>query len=192
VDIKPQKNDEAQDPLTRGCRPGERKVRTTDPDHPFQCMKEKTTKRRIDLNSYLKFSIPNQLSFEYPQAFLIEDAWKEEVPTLYLKLDEDSSGKPVTITISRYDKNQANFEDMDSAILRGVEWQGARDRGMIVVAGFKSRYTEVADDTRSVYLPLHEESYYCLMYSAPAHTYKTYLPAFERLLKSLKLVKARS
>jgi hypothetical protein len=142
---------------------------------------------RRALGAYGRYSIPRQIAFEYPTAFHIQDAWTEDVPTLYLRIDDDAAGKPVTITITRYAKGQNGYQEMSAAIAHDVEWQGAKDAGTQTVARARARVTAISGDTRSVYLPVSKESYYSFVYSAPADSYSTYLPVFSRLLKSLKL-----
>jgi len=183
----PEAGQAEEDPMTRGCPPGKRKVRTTDPLRPYQCVVQATRVRVIDEGSFTRYSIPHELSFDYPRQFRVQDAWKEDVPTLYLKLDESAAGKPVTITITRYEQSQPTFQEMDAAIARDVEWQGARDGGAMPLAGARARVTFVPGDARSVYLPASKQSYYSFVYSAPADSYENYLPAFTRLLKTLRL-----
>ncbi|MDE2510631.1 MAG: hypothetical protein KGL74_05870 [Elusimicrobia bacterium] len=191
-DAPPPEPSEAEaDPLTQGCPPGKRKVRTNDPLRPFECVVQASRVRVIDEGSYTRFSIPHQLSFEYPRSFRVQDEWKEDVPTLYLKLDESTAGKPVTMTVTKYDQSQTTYQEMDAAITRDVEWQGAKDGGKLPLAGLTARVTYVAGDTRSIYLPVSKESYYSFVYSAPADTYDNYLPAFNRLLKTLRLDRMR-
>jgi hypothetical protein len=187
----PEPTESEEDPLTRGCPPGKRKVRTTDPLHPFHCVVQASRVRTIGEGSFAHFSIPRVLSFEYLRAFTVQDSWKEDVPTLYLKLEDSSAGKPVTITITRYEQEQTTYQEMDAAIARDVEWQGATDGGSMPLAGGRARITFVPGDTRSVYLPRTKESYYSFVYSAPAESYENYLPAFSRLLKSLRFARAR-
>ncbi len=175
------------DPMTHGCPPGKRKVRTNDPLQPYHCVTQATRVHTLDEGSYARFSIPHQLSFDYPTAFRVQDAWKEDVPTLYLKLESPGAGKPVTITITRYVESQSTYQEMSAAIARDVEWQGAKDGGALPRGRARARVTYVPGDTRSVYLPVAKESYYSFVYSAPADSYENYLPAFTRLLKSLKL-----
>ena len=184
--------DVEEDPLTHGCPVGKRKVRTTDPLRPFECVVQASRMHTLDEGAMAHFSIPRQLSFEYPSSFRVQDEWKEDVPTLYLKLDDPSiAGKPVTITITRYDQSQTTYQEMDAAIARDIEWQNAKDGGHMPLAGGKARITYVAGDTRSVYLQVAKESYYSFVYSAPADAYDSYLPAFMRLLKTLRLDRTR-
>jgi len=179
------------DPMTRGCPRGKRKVRTTDPLNPYQCVVQATRVTTTGVDSYVKFSIPREMSFEYPRTFRAQDAWKEEVPTMYLTLDDGSPGKPVTITVTKYEQRQPTYQELDSAIARDIEWQRAQDGGVIPVAGLKARLTYVPGDARTVYLPLSQDSYYSFVYSAPAETYDSYLPTFQHLLKSLRLYRER-
>jgi len=183
--------DVEEDPLTHGCPVGKRKIRTNDPLRPFACVVQASRMHTLDEGSFTRFSIARQISFEYPRSFRIQDQWKEDVPTLYLKLDDPSvAGKPVTITVTRYDQNQTTYQEMDAAIARDVEWQNAVDGGRMPLAGGKARITYVPGDTRSVYLQVSKESYYSFVYSAPADAFDNYLPAFTRLLKTLRLERA--
>ncbi|OGS39356.1 MAG: hypothetical protein A2506_11280 [Elusimicrobia bacterium RIFOXYD12_FULL_66_9] len=110
---------------------------------------------------------------------------------MYLTLDDGSPGKPVTITVTKYEQRQPTYQELDSAIARDIEWQRAQDGGVIPVAGLKARLTYVPGDARTVYLPLSQDSYYSFVYSAPAETYDSYLPTFQHLLKSLRLYRER-
>lgn len=179
----------AADPMTRGCAPGQRKVRTTDTRNPYRCVAQAKPVRRAGADSYVKLSLPNEMTLEYPRAFRAQDAWREEVPTLYLTLDDGSPGKHVTITATKYEKRQPTYQQLDSAIARDIEWQRAKDGGVVPVAGIDARVTYVPGDTRTVYLPLSQDSYYAFVYSAPAEMYDLYLPAFNRLLKNLHLIR---
>ena len=154
---------------------------------PYRCERASGGDPAPDEGSYQRFSVSGQLSFEYPSAFRVQDAWSEDVPTLYLKIDDAAAGKPVTITITRYDASQSDYQAMSEAIRRDVEWQGAKDSGTQTIARASARVTDLPGDTRSVYLPVSKESYYSFVYSAPAGSYEKHLPAFSRLLKSLKI-----
>lgn len=189
-DAPPPEENKEQDVMTHGCPPGKRKVRTNDPLQPYHCVTQATRVHTLEEGAYTRFSIPKQISFEYPTVFRVQDSWKEDVPTLYLKIDDSGAGKPVTITITRYDESQSTYQEMSAAVTRDIEWQGAKDGGSLNLLGKRAQVTYVAGDTRSVYLPVSKESYYSLVYSAPAEAYEKYLPAFTRLLKSLKIDRA--
>lgn len=187
AEAAPEASEAEEDPMTKGCPRGKRKVRTNDPLQPYQCVAQSSRVHVLSEGSYGRFVIPNQIAFEYPSVFRVQDAWKEEVPTLYLKIDDGATGKPVTITITRFSGTQSTYQEMSEAIARDVEWQGARDGGSQVVGRTRARVTYISGDTRSIYLPVAKDSYYSFVYSAPADSYEVYLPAFARLISSLKL-----
>jgi len=178
---------EEDDPLRRGCPPGKRKVRTTDPLNPYQCVVQAARIRSTGEDSYVRFEIPRELSFEYPRTFRLQDGWREDVPSLSLSRDDGSLGKPVSITITKFESRQPTYQDLDVSMTRDIEWQKAKDGGVLTVAAIRSRVTYVPGDTRTVYVPLSNQSYFTFIYSAPAEAYEANLPAFQRLLKSLKL-----
>lgn len=135
----------------------------------------------------VRFEVPGEISFEYPSSFHPQNAWKDSVPTVYLTLDGPTAGKPVAITVARYDPGQDDYRSLEEAVARDVSWQSAQDLGVATVAGRRARVTAVAGEARSVYLPAAEESYYSFVYSAPADAYAKHLPAFARLLRTLRL-----
>jgi hypothetical protein len=188
VDAPPAEETAAEpDPMTHGCPPGKHKVRTNDPLQPYHCVSQSSRVHTLDEGTYTRFSIPHQLSFEYPAGFRVQNSWKEDVPTLYLKLENPGAGKPVSFTITRYVESQSTYQEMSSAIARDVEWQGAKEGGALMMGGVRALVTYVPGDARSVYLPVAKDSYYSFVYSAPADSYENYLGAFTRLLKSMKI-----
>ncbi len=199
-DLAPMKNDEDQplveagqdddDPLARGCPAGKRKVRTNDPLRPYQCVTQATRMAKISEDSYRRYSVPAEMSFEYPRMLQPRDGWKEDVPTLSFTLDDGSPGKPVSITITKIMPSQPTYIDMAAAITKDKEWQGAKDGGNVPVAGVKAPVTFVAGESKTAYVALAGDQYYTIVYSAPVEVYENYLAAFNRLLKTMKLVRA--
>lgn len=186
--------DEAvEDPLTKGCPPGKRKVRTTDPLRPFHCVSQAARVTSLGEDAYRRWTVPFELTFEYPKMFRPQDNWKDEVPTVIFTLDEDRGGKPVTITVSRIDQDQPAFQDVDAAIAKDKEWQGAADggSGRVGPAAVPARFTYVVGETRTAYVPFSRAAYYQLVYSAPAEHYENFLPAYNRMLKTLSLLKRK-
>ncbi len=181
------------DPLTRGCPPGKRKVRTSDPLNPFQCVSQATRVTSFGDDAYRKWTVPFELSFEYPRMFRPQDNWKDEVPTIIFTLDEDRGGKPVTVTLSRIEHEQPTFQDMDSAIAKDKEWQGASDggSGRVGPASMPARFTYVSGETRTAYVSLGKDAYYQLVYSAPVESYEQYLPVFNRMLKTFSTLRRK-
>ncbi len=175
------------DPLTRGCPPGKRKVRTTDPLNPFQCVTQSSRIKTISEDAYRRYSVPAELSFDYPRMLVPRDGWKEDVPTLSFTLDDGSPGKPVMITITKVDPSQPTFIEIEAAADKDKSWQNAKDGGMVPVAGVKARITFVSGESKTAYIPLPADAYYAVVYSAPVESYDVYLSAFNRLLKTMKI-----
>ncbi|MDD5303396.1 MAG: hypothetical protein PHS14_09830 [Elusimicrobia bacterium] len=177
------------DPLTRGCPPGKRKVRTTNPLNPFQCVAQSSRITKISEDAYRRYTVPAEMSFEYPRMLQPRDGWKEDVPTLSFTLDDGSPGKPVAITITKVEPSQPTFIDIEAAANKDKEWQGAKDGGLVPVAGVKARVTFVSGESKTAYIPLANDAYYAVVYSAPVETYDVYLGAFNRLLKTMKITR---
>lgn len=178
-----------EDPMTRGCPPGKRKVRTNDPLRPFQCVVQASRAAKLSDSDYRRYTVPAELSFDYPKAFAPRDSWKDEVPTITFTLDDGSPGKPVTLSIARIEPGQPTYADLDAAIAKDRDWLNAQDGGTVMAAGVKARLTFVAGETRSAYVPLAGGAYYAVTYSAPVESYESYLAAFNRLLKTLRVVR---
>ena len=177
------------DPLTRGCPPGKRKVRTSNPLNPFQCVAQSSRMSRISEEAYRRYSVPAEISFEYPRMLQPRDGWKEDVPTLSFTLDDGTPGKPVMITVTKVDPTQPTFVDMQTAISKDKDWQSAKDGGLVLVAGVKARITFVSGESKTAYIPLPADAYYAVVYSAPVESYDLYLSAFNRLLKTMRITR---
>jgi hypothetical protein len=134
-----------------------------------------------------RYEAAGGLSFESPPGYRMQDAWGDDVPTLYLELDAGRAGRPTSITITRVEPGRAGGATLADAVKRDVDWQDARETKPAAVAGAKARATEVPGRTRSVYLPAGRQSYYAFVYSAPEELYREHLPDFERMLKSVRV-----
>lgn len=178
-----------EDPLTRGCPPGKRKVRTTDPLNPFQCVTQSARVKKIPDEAYRRYSVPAEMSFDYPRPLQPRDSWKEDVPTVSFTYDDGSPGKHVTFTITKVEPSQPTYVDMETAIAKDKNWLDANDGGSVPVAGVEARITFVAGDSKTAYIPLANGAYYSVVYSAPVESYDLYLSAFNRMLKSMKLIR---
>jgi hypothetical protein len=189
-ELPPLESGQDDDPLGRGCPPGKRKVRTADPLRPYQCVTQATRMARLSEESYRRYSVPAELSFDYPRMLQPRDGWKEDVPTLSFTLDDGKPGKPVMITITKIESAQPTFIDIDEAVTKDKEWQNANDGGHVPVAGVRARITFVAGESKTAYVPLSRDAYYTVVYSAPVESYEAYLAAFNRLLKTMKIVRS--
>ncbi len=159
----------------------------TDPD--LVPMAQPARARALGEEDYRRYTVPAEMSFEYPRLLEPRDGWKEEVPTLSFTLDDGLPGKPVMITITKVEPSQTAFVALDAAVVQEKEWQGAKDGGTVPVAGVKARLTVVAGSSKTAYVPLAAGAYYAIVYSAPGESYETYLVAFNRVLKTMKLTR---
>ncbi|MDE2293496.1 MAG: hypothetical protein KGL53_15550, partial [Elusimicrobia bacterium] len=116
-------------PGSAGCPPGKVPVRTTDPLEPYHCVAQASRLRVVDPGSFTRYTRERRISFEYPRSFRLQDSWGDDVPTIYLSLDDGRPGKPVTITVSYLQQEQTTYQDMDAAMARDFDWQGAKDGG---------------------------------------------------------------
>ncbi|MBI5241412.1 MAG: hypothetical protein HY926_13145, partial [Elusimicrobia bacterium] len=136
--------------------------------------------------------IPGEISFDFPKDWHLTDGWKDEPPTVYVVYDEGVAGKQVTMTITASEPGQPGYQSLELAILKEKEWQGALpEKAEARVAGLRARFVGVPGSSRSAYLDRGGGRYLTLNYSAPAELYDELLPAFQRLLKSLRLPPAR-
>lgn len=181
---------EDPDPLTRGCPAGTRKVRTKNPQEPFQCAPLPRREEPLRADSYRRYTVAAEMSFDYPRTLQPRDGWKEEVPALSFTLDDGSPGKPVMITITKVHPSQPTYIDLDAAVSKDKEWQNAKDGGSVPVAGVKARITFVSGESKTAYIPLTGGAYYAIAYSAPVESYDLYLGAFDRLMKTMKITRS--
>jgi hypothetical protein len=143
---------------------------------------------RLGEKSFTRYSIPGEISFEFPRDWHLNDAWKDEPPTVYVVYDEGGGGKQVAMTMTAAEPGQTGYQSMNLAILKEKEWQNAaleKEEGR--VAGLRTKFVAVPGASRSAYVDRGGGRYLTLTYSAPGELYAIYLPAFQRLLKSLRL-----
>lgn len=169
------------------CAEGMKKIRTDDPFNPFRCEPKGPAASGLGAKSYRRYTLPGELSFDYPKDWRLTDAWKDEVPTLFIAFDPGRGGRQVTMVVSRLEAGQAGFQELEHHILKEKEWQGASDAGRGEVSGRTARFLESKGESRSAYVPHSGERYYTLVFTAPADLYRSYEPAFSRLLKSFNL-----
>jgi|GEM_PF-1900300 len=144
---------------------------------------------RVGVKSYTRYSIPGAVAFDFPRDWHLTDAWKDEPPSIYVVFDANGGGKQVTMTLTAAEPGQAGYQNMELAILKEKEWQNAvpeKEEGR--VAGLRARFVSVAGASRTAYVDQGDGRYLALNYSAPADLYDAYLPAFQRLLKSLRVI----
>lgn len=126
------------------------------------------------------------LKAEVPRGWALTDAWRDEVPTLFLELGDRRKGKPVAMTVSRFSPEQRDYESLDEALAKEREYQGSRETAGRKIGGRPARQMLVLGENRSAYVDAGAGVYYVLTYSAPQELFKTWEPAFERLLSSAR------
>ena len=175
-------------PASRACPPGTRRVATEDLFEPAKCVSAaEGPAPRLDARRFQHYEVPGELRFEYPQDWHVSDAWKDDVPSIYIEPGTRRDGKPVMLTISRYRAGASGYVDMEVAIRREMEWHGAKSGGKGDVAGLPARHLEIPGEGRLAYLRT-ADGYFLLSFSAPEDLFKAYLPAYARLLKSFRVV----
>ncbi|MCX5794753.1 MAG: hypothetical protein NTY77_04590 [Elusimicrobia bacterium] len=143
--------------------------------------------RGLTERSFTRYAISGGLSFDYPKDWHLTEAWTDEPPTIYVVYDT-GGGKQVTMTLTAAEPGQAGYQSLDLAILMEKEWQNAAlDKNEGRVAGLRTKFATVPGASRSAYVDRGGGRYLTLNYSAPGELYEFYLPAFQRLLKSLRL-----
>lgn len=203
------------------CPPGSRPVHTPNALQPYRCVmssgaaaaepdlravldeeappaararedRRRPAPGRFAEKSFMRYSIPGRLSFDFPRDWHLTDGWKDEPPTIYVVYDQGSAGKQVTMTITSCEPGQAGYQSMELAILKEKEWQEAAvEKETSRVAGLPTRFVSVAGSSRSAYVAQGRGRYLTVTYSAPAELYEPLLPAFQRLLGSLRVAPAR-
>lgn len=171
------------------CPPGKIWMRTNDVLRPHQCVAKAGLKRVPGAEAYRRYTVPAEMSFEYPRALQPRDGWTEEVPTLSFTHDSGLPGKPVTITITKVAPSQPTYIDIEGAAAKDKEWQGAKDGHFVPAGGRQARVTIVPGESKTAYIPLSAGAYYAVVYSAPAESYNLYLGAFDRVLKTMTLTR---
>ncbi|MDD5629074.1 MAG: hypothetical protein PHU21_08415 [Elusimicrobia bacterium] len=143
--------------------------------------------QRLTGRSYARYAVSSEFSFDYPKDWHLTEAWSDEPPTIYV-VRETGGGKQVTMTVTAVEPGQAGYQSVELAIIKEREWQEAQlDPKEGRVAGLPARFATVPGSSRSAYVDRGGGSYLILNYSAPGDLFEFYLPAFQRLLKSLRL-----
>ena len=127
------------------------------------------------------------IGLRLPRGWHVTDAWKDEVPTVYVERGAERAGKPVTLLISKLAPGQTGYLGLDEAVAQEKEFRGAREVAARKVSGLPARQTLVAGESRTVYASASGGAYYVLSYSAPKELFKAFEPAFDKLVSSAQL-----
>ena len=179
----------ARTPQPLKCGPGTEKRATENPFNPFECVpkdKEKALPKVPKNSDYRRYRMPGELSFEYPKGWSLTDAWRDEVPSVFLQLDLKRDGRPVMIPLPRQRAGAPGFVELKTAVFREKEWHGAKDAKGIDVSGLLTSHVSVQGEARTAFVRV-PDGYFTLSYGAPADLFERYLPVYERLLKTFRV-----
>ena len=125
------------------------------------------------------------MSFDIPRGWHLTNAWKDEIPSVYILTDSGREGRPVSLSISRQRRNSPAFEDMNVMIRREKEWHGAEVTGRGKVGGLAALFMELPSESKTAFVETGD-GYYVISYNAPKEAYKQHLNAYEKVLKTFK------
>ncbi|MBI4424097.1 MAG: hypothetical protein HY554_10245 [Elusimicrobia bacterium] len=172
----------------RGCPPGTRRLKTENPFEPVRCIAaSEASPPVLKPDRYRSYEVPGELRLDYPADWHLTDAWKDDVPSLYIQLDTRRDGKPVTLTVSRFRAKRRGYQDIETMMRQESEWHGAKEGGKGAVGGLPARFLEVPNQTRLAYLRT-ADGHIVIGYSAPEEFFRSYAPAYARLLKTFHVV----
>ena len=170
------------------CPPGQKKVRSDDPLEPTRCVDVKPRKAAVASGTFRRYTVPGEVSFDYPKSWHLTDGWRDEPPTIYVAFDPGrGGGKQVTLVVTRLEKGQPGYQEMRFAMIKEKEWQGAQDGGEASAGGMTGRFLQVPGESKTAYLAGGGDRYYTLNFSAPAELYDSYEPVYRRFMKSFRV-----
>lgn len=176
----------AREPRPKRCGKGTRALKTDDPFNPVRCVRADRA-RPVRLH-YTTYRIGGEMSFRYPKGWSLNDAWRETPPSLMAMPEENSDGRPVTISITRERAGSPDFVDLKTRIWQEKDWHGAVEKGTARVAGQDASLLEVPSQSAMALVPM-PDGYYVLSYSAPSELFAYYESAYRTLLSSFKPLK---
>jgi hypothetical protein len=138
---------------------------------------------------YLRYTIKDQIQFEYPGEWHVVNGWSDEVPSIYIEFDTGRQGRQVTLAISKLVNGQNGWTDAESAMAQEKQMQNADETGHGRVGGFPAKFTAVAGATKTAYILVSFDEYYTLNYSAPEDLFNRFAPVYDRLLRTFKIAK---
>lgn len=139
-------------------------------------------------DSFRRYALPGEFSFEYPRNWTLIDHWSREVPSLSLVSDPSRQQWRASILLQWRRPGQEGYQDMEHAILKEKEWREARELPAQRVAGLAARRIKVEGRSLGVYLP-RGNGYYLFSFQAPGELYDAYRPVFSRLLETFRFSK---
>lgn len=170
------------------CPKGTRRVVTENPFEPVQCLAEEPAAAAP--LAYRPFKVPGAVAFDVPRGWNVTDAWKDAEPAVYVMADRGRDGRPVSLTVTRLRRGRPGYVDLETRIWQEEDWHAAKEIGRTSDGGRLSIHLEAPGESR-LSLVSAPDGYFALAYGAPSELYGLYLPAFERLLKSFRILEGR-
>lgn len=170
--------------IVKDCPKGMTLIKTEDPFEPVRCEGPSSKPSRIA--GYSHYHVPAEVSFDYPKGWHLTDAWGDEVPSAYLQHSAGRNGKPVSLMVTRQRHGTPSFQGLSESIEREKQWHKAEETGRGKVSGFDAVFLGVPKESDTAFIDTGD-GYFVLSYSAPPELYETYLPAYRRLVKSLRV-----
>lgn len=177
----------ARTPKAVRCPAGTQRRYTEDPFAPVECVsKDSSAPKAPGAADYRRYRVVGELSFESPKTgWHLDDTWRDETASIYLRLDMQRDGRPITVTLSRHRRSEPGYVDMKTAAWREKEWRGAVEEGREEVSGRPALHVGVKDEAKTAFIRL-EDGYLAVSYAAPSDLFERYLPVYLRILKSLR------
>jgi hypothetical protein len=172
-----------------GCPSGTTAVPTGSSFQPYRCVMGGPGAVSADAERLagLKRYENGELSFQYPAAASLTDAWSDDPPSLYLVLESPPEGKPVAVFITLSRRGGAGYLPLEKAVRREREDLGALDGGRGTVAELPARFTKVGRESRTAYVAAGGGAYYTVAFSCPESRFDRFYPAYQRLLSTLAI-----
>lgn len=190
-DEKPEPKPKAQKPSARGggaCPKGTRRIVTENPFEPVQCVPgDDARPRRF---SYKAFRRSGAVSFEYPADWNLTDAWGDAEPAVYIMADRGRDGRPVSLSVMRHRRASQGYVDMETRVWQEEDWHQAKEVSRTRDGANVAIHLELGGEGRLSLIGVRD-GYFALAYGAPSDLYQSYLPAFERLLKTFRNLETR-
>lgn len=170
------------------CGPGTRRVVTENPFEPVQCLPDE--KADSSPLAYRPYRVAGAASFDVPRGWNLNDAWKDAEPAVYIMADRGRDGRPVSLTVSRLRRGQPGYVDLETRIWQEEDWRSAKEIGRSREGGRLIVHLESAGESRLTLMTM-PDGYFAVSYGAPPELYPRYLPAFERLVKSFRVLEGK-
>lgn len=175
-------------PKGGACPSGTRRVVTENPFEPVQCLPDEESDSAP--LAYRPYKVPGAVAFDVPRGWNVNDAWKDAEPAVYVMADRGRDGRPVSLTVTRLRRGQSGYVDLETRIWQEEDWHSAKEVSRSRDGGRLTIHLEAPGESRLTLITA-ADGYFAVSYGAPAELYPRYLPAFERLIKSFRILEGR-